>query len=168
MRPSAGLSWVEIDMRISWSVATQSIKAKCLMSMWRVRLVGLLALAMAMAASLSSYNGVALAWVIPRSSSIDRRYRASLPASTAAMNSASVDDCEMVGWNRALYTTGAPAKHRQRPEMERRWDVSPAQSESTKPTGCVVVLCGIWTSWLSCRMDGHGLLGSRGFNVSLQ
>ena len=73
MRPSAGLSWVEIDMRISWLVDTQSIKAKCLMSMWRVRLVGLLALAMAMAASLSSYNGVALAWVIPRSSSIDRR-----------------------------------------------------------------------------------------------
>ena len=57
--PSAGLSCVEMDERMSWSVETQSRSAKCLMSIWRVLRVGRWALAMAIAARLSSYRGVA-------------------------------------------------------------------------------------------------------------
>ena len=81
-------------------MATQSRRAKCLMSRCRVRRVGRLAFAMAMAAALSSYIGIAEVCGMSRSVSIDRKYKDSFPASAAAMNSASVELCETVGWKR--------------------------------------------------------------------
>ena len=91
---------------------------------------------------------------------MDRRYRASFPASLAAMNSASVELWEMVDWKRERYTTGAPAKYKHIPEMDLRCLVSPAQSESTNPIAESVVGLGRSTLWLSVRMVGIGMEGS--------
>ena len=81
-------------------MATQSSSAKCLISRCLVRRVGRLALAMAIAAALSSYIGIAESCGMSRSLSIDRKYKESFPASAAAMNSVSVELCEIVGWKR--------------------------------------------------------------------
>jgi len=54
VKPSAGLSCVEMADNINWSVETQSRREMCVLSMWRVRRVGRLALAIATAAALSS------------------------------------------------------------------------------------------------------------------
>ena len=62
---------------------------------------------------------------------MDHRQRVSLPASVAAINSASIEMSDTVGWNLEQYMTGTPTKYRYIPEMERRCLVSPSQSEST-------------------------------------
>ena len=59
VNPSEGLSCVEMAESINWSVATQSRRAKCLISMCRVRRVGRWAFAIAIAAALSSNRAVA-------------------------------------------------------------------------------------------------------------
>ena len=80
------------------------------MSMLRVRRVGRLVFAIATAAALSSYRVVAVVWSMPRSVNNDRRYIANLPASAAAINSASVELWDTVDWKRERYMAGAPAK----------------------------------------------------------
>ena len=111
---------------------------------------------MAIAAALSSYRTVASGWVMLRSLRRERRYSVNFPASAAAINSASVELWDIVGWNRDRYTTGAPAKQRHIPDIERRCKVSPAQSESTYPMGVVGFDDGIRTSWLSFSRVGTG------------
>ena len=90
---------------------------------------------MAIVAALSSYMDVADSWDMLRLLSIERRYIANLPALATATNSASVELWEIVGWNLERYTTGTPAKHRHIPDMDLRYLLSPAQSESTNPIG---------------------------------
>jgi hypothetical protein len=74
-----------------------------------VRVVGFCAFAIAVHAALSSYIIVAACCGIPKSHSILRMKRSILPASHAAMNSASVDDNATVGWSFVLYAMVPPA-----------------------------------------------------------
>ena len=58
-------------------------------------------------------------------------------ASTAAMNSDSVEFCEIESRKQDRQTTGVREKHRHIPEIKRLCLLSPAQSESTYPIGLV-------------------------------
>ena len=65
---------------------------------------------------------------------MEHMQRASFSVLTEAMNFASIELCEVVGWNQERYTTGSQAKYKQSLEMDLRWETSSSQSESTKPT----------------------------------
>jgi hypothetical protein len=67
------------------------------------------------------------------SSRSDLKYRMSLPASQAAVNSASVLEWAMVSWNLVLQPTAPPAYMMIMPVMDFRCVVSEAQSASTYP-----------------------------------
>ena len=71
---------------------------------------------------------------------MERRYRANLPASVAAMNLLSVLLSDIVGCNIERYVIGLPARKRMMLVMERRCFVSPVQYASTKAIGmdCLV------------------------------
>ena len=68
---------------------------------------------------------------IPRSYNILRTYNIILPASHAAMNSASVDERAGVGCSFVLYPMVPPAKRRHTPVNDRLVSGQVAQSEST-------------------------------------
>ncbi len=92
--------------------------------------VGFCALPIAMQASLSSCITVAASCGIPRSQRMLRTYRIIFSVSYAAMNSTSVEDPAIVGWNLHLYAIVPPAKRKQAPPKERRVLGQVAQSES--------------------------------------
>ena len=79
------------------SRSTQLQSVNYLMLMCRVRGVGLQAFAIAVQASLSSYNSVALDCGMPKSHKILWINKIVLPASFAPMKSASVEDPAIVG-----------------------------------------------------------------------
>ena len=115
------------------SVSHQSCRTKFLISICRVRFVGCCADAIRSDPRLSSKRTVASSWGIPISLRIDRKYRIYFPASTAAINSASVELRAIVSWNRALHSTAAPASLITIPVTDLRCWESPAQSESLIP-----------------------------------
>jgi hypothetical protein len=76
-------------------------------------------------------NVVALCCGILISSKIDLKYKMALPASHAAVNSASVVESAMVSWYFVLYNIVPPANHSNIPVTDCQCLVSPPQSAST-------------------------------------
>ena len=128
---SAVLSVVAILLKLMRSCSTHCCMAKCLMSISFVCFVGWPACAMRRAPWLSSYSIVACSCSSPICARIVRRYRMYLPASAAAMNSASVELWAMTSWYFVLYRTVPPAMCMLMPVTDLRWVVSDALSEST-------------------------------------
>ncbi len=126
--------------------STQLQRAKYLMLMWRVCVVGFWALPMVVQLSLSLYAMVAASWGMSRSQRILRTKRHIPPTSTAAMNSASVNERATVDWNLVLYPTVPPASWIQIPLKEHRVLTQVAQPESPYATAVVDL-------WLGCSSN---------------
>ena len=97
------------NVKISCSI--HSLREKCI-SIRRVREVGFCTLAMAVHASLSSYNNSAADCGMPRFHKTLQTKRMSLPSLHALMNSASVDYVAIVGMSEDLYAIVPPASRR--------------------------------------------------------
>ena len=128
---SATLLLVSTRARRRRSRSIHSARAKYRTSICRVRVVGFWALPILIAPSLSSYKKVAASCGTSRSNKMLRTKRAILPASAAAINSASVEDIATVACRRVLYATVAPASCILTPVKERRVFGQVAKSEST-------------------------------------
>ena len=127
---SAVLSFVSTRSRCIKSRSTQSHRRKYLISICLVLVVGFCALPIAVHASLSSCITVAASCGMSRSQRMLRTYNIIFPVSYAAMNSASVEEPAIVGWNLHLYAIVPPAKRKQAPPKE-PWVLGQvAQSES--------------------------------------
>ena len=69
-----------------------------------------------------------------------------LPASTAAINSASVELSTIVSWNRYLHSTAAPANMITILVTDLRCQEFPAQSESLIPNNVYEIFAGVQLS----------------------
>ena len=115
MRDNILVKWSAILMDVSIrskrirSCSTHLQRAKYLMSMCQVQLVGFCALAIAVHPALSSYATVAGSCGTSRSHRMLRTKKHIQLTSVAAMNSALVDERATVGWNFVLNAIVLPA-----------------------------------------------------------
>ena len=105
-------------------------RAKYLMLIWRVQLVGFCALPIAVKPSLSLYAMVAAYCGMFRSQRILQMKRHMRPTLQAAMNSALVDDSATEGWNLVLWAMTPLVRKTQTPVKDLRVLMHVAQLES--------------------------------------
>ena len=136
-----------------------SHRAKYLISICRVRLVGFCEFPIAVHPLLSSYAIVAVSCGMSKSHNMLRINRHIRPTSHAAMNSASVDERATVGWNFVLYAMTPPARKIHTPVNERRVLVHVAQSKSAYATAMFGLCSGRFSrtrSFLQLLIGGNG------------